>query len=324
MNASVRRGLPVACAALVLALLFVEASRDRDAVAHDAAPSTRTSSPSPPASMTRPRAIDVHAATRAGSRGTHLGPLPAPNTPLAAILTSLEQQARQGDARAACRVAFELKRCQQTEMRRRVYEAQRARVNAGERSTMNLDRLLTGDKEMNDLEAVCAGITPEKTLEAWDYALAAALAGNREGRWLAAFFPAGLDMMNPENTLEGWAEWRRYIGRILQEGVEAGDPRMFSLSSSAYRMPWFGYRVFERDPVRAAALKLAVRDKASPAWKQGEADAEVLLRGLSPEEQARAKAMVATLPALTGVPAGGIDWSRGMAPDANGSECERP
>ncbi len=323
MNATVRRGLVIACPALVLALLIVEASRDRDAAAKGAAPSTHAAPSSPAESTTRPRAIAVPAA-KAGSRDTHFGPLPPPDTPLAAILPSLEQQARQGDSRAACRVAFELKRCHQTEMRRRVYEAQRARVAAGEKGNMNLDRLLAGDRELNDLEAVCAGITPEKTLEAWDYALAAALAGNREGRWLAAMFPAGLDIMHPENTLEGWAEWRRYIGRILQEGVEAGDPRMFSLTSSAYRMPWFGYRVFERDPVHAAALKLALRDKASPAWKQGEADAEFLLRGLSPEDQARAQAMVATLPTLSGVPAGGIDWSRGMGPDANGSECERP
>jgi hypothetical protein len=324
MNAFVRRGLLVACAALVLALLFVEASRDGDTEATSAAPSTRAASSSHAASRTRPRAIDVHAAAKAGNRDTHLGPLPAPNTPLATILPSLEQQARQGDARAACRVAFELKRCHQTEMRRRIYEAQRARVDAGEKANVNLQRLLAGDKEINGLEAVCSGITPEKTLEAWDYALAAALAGNREGRWLAAFFPAGLDIMHPENTLEGWAEWRRYIGRIFQEGIEAGDPRMFSLASSAYRMPWLGYRVFERDPVRAAALKLTLRDKASPAWKQGEADAEFVLRGLSPEDQARAQSMVSTLPHLTGVPPGGIDWSRGMAPDANGSECERP
>ena len=209
-------------------------------------------------------------------------------------------------------------------MRRRIHGAQRARAEASGNARTTLDRLLAGDKELNDLEAVCAGIAPEKTLEAWDYALAAALAGNREGRWLAAMFPAGLDIMQPENTLEGWAEWRRYIGRILQEGIEAGDPRMFSLASSAYRMPWFGYRVFEREPVRAAALKLAVSGKASPAWKQGEADAEFALRGLSLEQQARAQAMVSTLPPLTGTPAGGIDWSRGMGPDADGSECERP
>ena len=325
MNASVRRGLLVACAALLLALLFVEGSRERrDAAAPITASQTASSSSSGAALHAKPRAIDPSAAARAhaSGKGGHFGPLPPPNTPVAGILPSLEQQAQQGDARAACRVAFELKRCGQIDMRRRMYDAQRARPDAG--VIRNLDRLLAGDKEMKDLERVCAGVTPEQALDAWDYALAGALAGNREARWMAAFFPAGLDLMRPENTLEGWAEWRRYIGRILEEGVQAGDPRMFALASQAYRVPFFGYRVFAPDPVRAAALKIAVRDRASPNWDERSTYADFVLRDLTAEQQQRANAMVATLPALTGIPTGGIDWSRGMGPDADGSQCGDP
>src|SRR5438132_9694225 len=87
------------------------------------------------------------------------------------------------------------------------------------------------ERQLSEIETVCRDFPQTETLQAWNYALSAALAGNREARWRVAFFPAGLDFMSPANTLEGWAEWRRYVPRILDEGIKAGDPRIISIAS---------------------------------------------------------------------------------------------
>ncbi|HET9653066.1 MAG TPA: hypothetical protein VFP36_12775 [Usitatibacter sp.] len=257
-------------------------------------------------------------------------PLPPPGTPVKAMFESLKALADQGDARAACRLAFELDRCRKIDILRSLaFPSREAAKNSLVRMSEDeiARRAAEWQKRFAQAESACKDVSDEEALTAWDYGLAAALAGNREARWLVAFFPVGLDYDHPENTLEGWAEWRRYIPRILQEGVDAGDARMFSLASRAYLVPTLGYQVYPHDNVRAAALAMAVAPRAADPYR-ATADRNVAYLvdryHLGDEEQRRARALAATLPPLTQVPAGGIDWSRGMSPDADGTGCEKP
>ncbi|HET9576748.1 MAG TPA: hypothetical protein VFP44_02915 [Usitatibacter sp.] len=269
--------------------------------------------------------------SRAASLPTHPGqPLPPPGTPLVLMFDSLKTLAEQGDARAACRLAFELDRCRKIDLLRKApavwrEAAKQSPVPVSEEETAR--RVAESESRLAQAETACKDVSGEQMLAAWDYGLAAALAGNREARWLVSFFPVGLDYNHPENTLEGWAEWRRYIPRIMQEGVEAGDPRMFQLAGRAYLMPTLGYRVYPQDAIRGTALMMALQAGASPAYRDAATSGSHFWMdrfGLSEDEVRRARALAATLPPLTQLPAGGYDWSRGMAPDSDGSACEKP
>jgi hypothetical protein len=283
--------------------------------------------PGPPAAA-KPRAQQPAPASQAALASAQ--PLPPPGTPLTVMYESLKKLADGGDARAACRLAFELDRCRTLDVMRKgpINLREASRKFPLPWSEGEIARRVAEMEQRNArLEVVCKDFPEEQTLAAWDYGLAAALAGNREARWLVSSIPLGLDFERPENTLEGWAEWRRYIPRILQEGVEAGDPRMFSLASRAYHLPSFGFQIFPADPVRATAFRMALQARASNGYR-ATADRDVSFSvdsfGLTAEEQQRARTLAATLPPLTGIPADGIDWSRGMAPDRDGSECEKP
>ncbi len=97
--------------------------------------------------------------------------------------------------------------------------------------------------------------------------------------------------------------------------------------SRAYRLPSFGVQLFPRDPVRSAAYVMAIAPAAAPAYRAGmQSDLDYLIRnlGLDASDVERARALAQTLPPLKGVPLGGFDWSSGMSPNEDGSECEGP
>jgi hypothetical protein len=281
-----------------------------------------------PAARRPPAAAISPAVPKLSLSITH--PLPERGTPLMSIYGDLKAMAAQGDANAACRIAFELNRCAKLPIFQsaRVEWAHRLANEQDPARRAGLQRMRDhAEGEVAIGEKVCKDFPQEDLPLAWDYGLASALAGNRSAMFHVSFFPWGLDISHPEQTLEQWSQWRQLVPRIMQSGIDAGDPRMFSLASRAYVRPWFGTEVFPRDPVRALALELAIARRSAPEYAPTlERDIQYLIRtqSLQPDQVEAAKGIAATLPPLRGIPERGLDWSRGMAPEEDGSECEAP
>lgn len=286
------------------------------------APSATSAAPRPPR---EPRAVFTK--LTAPSPNQPLRPLPPLGTPLKTALPALVKQAGEGDAAAACRIAYELDRCRQLPNLRvaPVYWRQAlARVPPDQRERMEAN-IAAAERTAAHAQSACEGIAEEDLGMAWDYVLAAALADNRHARWMMVSSPPGLDSGHPERTLEGWAQWRQHIARVIEAGLRDGDPRLTSMASWAYLRPLNGYRVFPDDRVRALALRLALVDVASPTYRKvEESNVDYTIREWQISRQdvdlARAMARQFTVRAADG----GNDWSRGMMPHSEGTECERP
>ena len=254
-------------------------------------------------------------------------PLPAAGTPLRQVLASLKQQASEGDAAAACRIAFELDRCAKLPMLRSgpsFWSRGLDKLSARARADTEW-HLENSKRRLAEAESACEGVSPEEFAWTFDYALAAALAGNREARWFMSFWPVGLDAMYPSRTLEGWARWRQDIRGIMEAGIADGDPRIMRMASRAYTDVVWGYRIFPEDGVRAVALQFAIDRAAADAYRGFEANNGLFIArqvGLSAEQIDEARRLSASL-SVAQAPEGGIDWRRGMSPEQDGAACER-
>jgi hypothetical protein len=335
-----RRTILVALAALAIVAIIIAmliragvASESRTAApapsgpgaaANGAAANGSASSPSPKAPAPR---ISLSSASANSSAKA----LPAVGRPLVEIRKELEEMVRAGDARAACRLGYEIDRCANLPTERMAPDFWRSNLEKSAPGTPQYDglrRMLDySQASLAVAESTCAGFEVPEGTPAWDYTLAAALAGNRQAIWNAVFFPMGLDFSRPENTLEGWTQWRQYAPGLITAGIQAGDPRVFSIASRDYYMPSFGAQLFDRDPVRSAALLMAILPSAAPAYRPTmERDIAFLVDylKLSPQDQEAARALAATLPRVN-IPSGdSFDWSHGMNPKPTGKECEDP
>jgi hypothetical protein len=280
----------------------------------------------PPAKAPAPRISLSSASANSSAKA-----LPAVGRPLVEIRKELEDMVRAGDARAACRLGYEIDRCAKLPSLRMApdfWRSNLAKQAPGTPQYTGMKWLLDHTQEsLAVAESTCAGFeVPEGTL-AWDYTLAAALAGNRQAIWNAVAFPMGLDSSRPENTLEGWTQWRQYAPGLITAGIQAGDPRVFFIAARDYHMPSFGAQLFDRDPVRSVALLMAIQPSAAPAYRstmESDIAFEIDYLRLSPQDQEAARALAATLPRVR-VPSGDtFDWSHGMGPNTTGKECEDP
>lgn len=317
--------------AVVPAVLTVRAGRmpftQGVAASRVAAQSAGAMAPTRPA---KPAAAARPASLPALSR-TIRHPLPPAGAPLAGIRADLQKLVAQGDAGAACRLAFELDRCRKLPALRSapaMWQHEAAKTNDAKQaeSLRHMQDIL--QRKLAAAEQACKDLPPEEDpLLAWDYGLASALAGNRMALWHTTFFPWGLDAQHPENTLEQWSQWRELVPQLLQSGVEGGDPRLFSLASRAYVVPFFGVQVYPREPVRSIAYLMAIEPQAAPAYRahmQRDLQYWIETNHLDAQQVEAARAIAQTLPPLKDVPPGGFDWSHGMAPEEDGSECEQP
>lgn len=307
---------------------YGEWSRERKAAGEDRA-KTRAAAQMPQATPGTASAPRIVVGGAPASPAT-AAPLPPPGTSLVQIYVELKRRAAEGSAPAACRVAFELERCKRLPALRKAPDFWKRSID--DRKDMRDHRELewhvaNAQSALAVAESACRDFPEAELANTWDYVLAAAIAGNRHATWRVSSFPPGLDADNPENTLEGWAQWRAHVAAIVEQGIRAGDARVFSMASRHYQLPFMGYRIFPPDRVRALALQMALLGGVSDGYRRVvERDIAYLVEKLqiTPTEKEEAARIARSLPPLTGLPAGGFDWSRGMQPTTTGKECEEP
>lgn len=187
--------------------------------------------------------------------------------PLGAALTQtyveLKRRALAGDNRASCRLAVDIVRCSRINDFRSVVERMTREASSAERDSVAEARAIAGAAEeaqnLERLEAMCRGFTPESPHAAWDYLLLAAERGDVRAMVALAAGPP----LDENYFLRDQAQWQRYLqlqGPYLQRGVEAGEPfalYMLWWVLAGHPMPG-GYTGVAPDPFQARVHAYAI------------------------------------------------------------------
>lgn len=169
-------------------------------------------------------------------------PLPALDAPLAETLDELRRRADAGDARAACRIAAELRRCElvgvQLSVAQRM-EAQRPQVQKamGDQSDPNtkdyFKRMDRFNQSALDASAHCAGVTASDPKEQIRYWRQAALAGHLRSM---SMYASG-NVFRIRNSLTMLPEleiYRHEAEAMAQRAALAGDAEALLALTRAY------------------------------------------------------------------------------------------
>jgi hypothetical protein len=318
-----RRVAAAAAAGIVVlalaALLLRRESGPATEGAQDPAPSSAAvdATAQPPSEGAVPPAGDASAARAAGQAvpstalGTGAAPLPPPDTPLAAMLDELEERARAGEARAACRLASELSRCAMLQRRREF----RAMVDPsgggparGSRfEEWRIDATARLELQIERDEAVCAGIDRAQSRQSIQWLHRAASAGHVPS--MASFATGAWMVYEPGfvHQPELVAAYARDAAAMATRAVEAGDTRLLLPLGLAYAgrsgMAAPLGELVEPDPAKARALlALAAETPAAEGGRRGQRRANVgervmaeLDATLDPAQRAAAEAEAARL-----------------------------
>jgi hypothetical protein len=257
--------------------------------------------------------------------------LPPINTPVAQVLDELERAAHAGDARAACRVAFELERCHELRALqssistfRELAERPGIGPELAKRYGAMADR-----EQARFLEArrLCEGVSAADAQDAWRYLLQAARAGH--GPSMARFASRRVfSDADPVAALDGLIAYRNEGPAFLARAAQAGYPEAYEQLAFAYVTGNDLGLGVPHDPVRGVAyytalMRVATADES--ARLQRAVDYAIQNDNLDAQEVARARAMAEPLAAalLRRNTPGTVEIGRGPFGGDNGSHCER-
>jgi hypothetical protein len=270
---------------------------------------------------------------RPGGARSAPGRLPPPGTPFAGIVGDLLARARDGDAGAACRLAFELDRCFRLPSTRGFARRSRA-FSREEAFDEGLRQRQASNAEYWEAiarrdEAACEGVDPREATGAWRYALQAAAAGHLPSMIRFASGRLMFDGNPPGRNLDGWIALRDHGPAWLAAGVEQGYAEAYETAHLAYARGEILGIAYPRDPVTGVALALALAKVGTAAERERSlANAAYVERreGLSAAQVERARALAVRLAArlLARAPAGSVDFTRGTFARDDGSHCEVP
>jgi hypothetical protein len=206
--------------------------------------------------------------------------LPARDAPLASVIADLEQRARGGDARAACRLAADLSRCALLPRRREFRAMIDPLRDGGDRGSRRggavdwqIDTAARLDVTLEDDERLCEGITREQSRRSIDWLHRAAQAGHVPS--MAAFGSGNWMSTEPAfiHQPELVAAFARDAARMAAAALDAGDRSLLEPLGLAYagRGSLVGPlgELIEPDPAKAHALLQLASESADAAPSRG-------------------------------------------------------
>jgi hypothetical protein len=285
-----------------------------------------------PSHVESPRAGDG-----AGARGlepvaalpSQYPPLPPLNTPVAQVLGDLKREAQAGDARAACRVAFELQRCHELRALHQsivTFRDLAEKPGVGPELARRYGAIADRDQvRLAEGKRLCDGVAPKEAQEAWRYLLQAARAGH--GPSMARFASRReFADEDPIAALDGLIAFRSEGPAFLARAAQAGYPEAYEQLGFAYVTGIDLGLGVPRDAVRGVAyytalMRVATAEEATRL--QRAVDYAIQNDELAAGDVARARAMAEPLAAALlrrNVP-GTVETGRSAGD--NGSQCER-
>jgi hypothetical protein len=321
-------------AAVVLALMLA-AAIGFWAGEHRAAREAGVPAPAPPAAHADAPASTAARSPRATPAGSMAAPafpsLPPVNTPVAQVIDDLERQARAGDVRAACRVAFELQRCHELRALQASVSTFRdlaERPGIGPELARRYNAMADRDQaRFLEGRRLCEGVTTAQSQDAWRYLLQAARAGH--GPSMARFASRRVFAdADPVAALDGLIAFRNEGPAFLERAAQAGYPEAYEQLAFAYVTGLDLGLGVPHDAVRGVAYYTALMRVATAdenARLQRAIDYAVQNDKLDAGEVARARAMAEPLagPLLRRNAPGSVELQKVASGAENGAHCER-
>jgi hypothetical protein len=163
-----------------------------------------------------------------GAAALAAAPLPPAGSKVAEIYEELMTRARQGDSRAACRLAADLQRCRWAptgatlrDRRTEDWETRIAEIRDEAQRERMIRMMATIEARQEEAVQMCEGLTRDQVDQAFALQMQAA-AARPELRVHAALAPA-LDRMFPAGELDRWQQYRQTAQPWLEQAAAAGD-----------------------------------------------------------------------------------------------------
>jgi hypothetical protein len=247
---------------------------------------------------------------------------PKPNAPLRDHIEDLKQQATNGNAVAACRLAFELDRCYN--LKRLQERASRAISDAEEAGLFGdlLARRKTNarraQQEFYEVAQLCDGVPRNELEDAWRYSLQAARAGHVPSMARHVTMHGYLQQHPTLEVLDGWLALRDEGAGYLDRAVEMGYREAYLFGIRAYARGDAEGMPARKDPALAMALAIAAadNDEATPENRESRLAAVVKRYDIAPADIERGRVLAPQyLQKLR---------ERGPQPPNDGSFCAAP
>jgi hypothetical protein len=172
----------------------------------------------------RVRTVSAIAPSQPGSPAVApVGDLPDADVPVVALIDELDERARRGDPRAACRLGMELMRCRKARQQANIRELLQSAVQQRDHdiADFEVDLLAKMEDRHAASERRCEGVGPEQWNRAVEFQRIAAERGDARMRLWYVAEPA-LDPSFFLDDLEEWARYRAVARRYLDEALQAG------------------------------------------------------------------------------------------------------
>lgn len=223
-------------------------------------------------------------------------PLPPDNVPLRQVAESLHTQALAGNYRAACRLSYELNRCQQLPIQRELVDSLAKQLTTTNADPKTKALLAASQAEAKNLvekdSALCAEVDENKLMRPWQYLLMAAQAGHIPSMVRFASTPP-MDEQSFIKDLDGWGVYKQNAIPLLQEAMNKGNTTALTELGWIYAgFPAVGGSVVERDPALAIRYtQAALRLSDATGRAQMERRLDMMTRGMNPADVLQAKNM---------------------------------
>lgn len=201
--------------------------------------------------------------------------LPPLDTPVASYFSSLKEKALAGDARAACRIAFDMGDCTESiANERRRFAALSRQADTANPSFLKSEADILNERvipavrsNLKRLEARCQGFAlSQDERPIWQYVLISAQNGNVSAMTRFVYgVDVGLNPDLPAASPEAWMAYRQYTPFLLESALSKGDSFAFYLAGRAHQgvEATFGLKVFEQDPASAIKYYTAAAERAT-------------------------------------------------------------
>ena len=237
----------------------------------------------------------------AQQRLPQIASLPSINARLTDIYSELRRRADSGDKHAACRLGFELDRCE---------AVRRAGADIPQHLKAAVD--------------VCSNFKLDYSVQSWQYVLAAAEAGHT---YSAVRFSQGMGLVNASGLAEkvdGWVAYRQSVFPLLERAAASGSPQAVYMLAQLYNRPRFD-KTLPTDSVKSLGYFLALKQVSSPDFQitlSSFIDEILNQPNMRPVDIDRAAEFAKTItPTIRGVPPTGLDFGTGSFKNNDGTEC---
>lgn len=188
--------------------------------------------------------------------------LPALNLPLSEIFSELKEQSNGGSRAAACRLAYELSRCENYARNQKKYNSGMTWMASGKPLTPQQERVKAATEEAISKDAViCSSFTAGNKYKSSDYLLLAAQLGHPPS--MVEYVVRGSAGLyeRPPNTSE-LETYHANAPTLLAYALDLGIPEAYIFASSASVREFHGINLLPLDPIMSVAYQLAVSKRA--------------------------------------------------------------